>query len=75
MSEPALPTPRVRKAKRPPAVGLRTGKIFTTQASASEILRAVGVRPADMKMAAKVLRAVESAGKSPKATGRASKNR
>lgn len=54
MSEPALPTPSPRKAK---PRGLRTGKIHLTKASASEILRSVGVRPSDIKVAEKALEA------------------
>ena len=64
MSEPTVPAPR--NAKRSPATGLRTGKIRATKASASDILRAIGVRPADLKVAARVLRAVEPVAKPSK---------
>jgi hypothetical protein len=45
---------------------LRTGKIYATQSSASEIRRSVGVRPSEAKVAAKALRIALSATKSPK---------
>jgi predicted trehalose synthase len=45
---------------------LRTGKIHTVQASASEIRRSVGVRPSEAKVAAKALRVAEKASKPAK---------
>lgn len=52
--------------------GLRTGKIRATQASASEIRRSVGVRPAEAKVAAEALRLVVRTSE-PKTTKVASK--
>ena len=38
-----------------PSRGLRTGKIHATKATASDIRRAIGVRPSDMKVATHAL--------------------
>jgi hypothetical protein len=44
-------------AKSAPVHALRTGKIYVTPGSASEIRRSVGVRPSEAKVAERALRA------------------
>lgn len=54
-SRSAALTPENTNVHRAATVGLRKGKIHATKASASEIRRAIGVTPADERVAARAL--------------------
>lgn len=58
MSKSTSPTATVSEDRVYP---LRTGKIRLTKATASEINRAVGVRPSEARFAEKLIRLVDSA--------------
>ncbi len=57
MDKPTSPTEREGEGRVYP---LRTGKIRLTKGTASEIARAVGIRPSEAKFAKKLLRLVDS---------------
>jgi len=54
------PTPPAATEGERRVYPLRTGKIRLTKGTASEIARAVGVRPSEAKFAKKLLRLVDS---------------
>lgn len=72
-SRSAASAPHSTGVKRTAPVGLRKGKIRAAKASATEIRRAVGVTPADERVAARALRVAAAKPKSKARGARSAK--